>query len=398
MTSRITKRSIDALKPGEVIWDGELKGFGARCQQVAKSYIVKGRIRGKVFWYTIGRHGSPFTPDTARKEAKIVLGKIAQGIDPRQERKKCLRELNVSQLCDLYMEEGVDLKKKSTLDTDRGRIERHIKPLLGTRPISDLTSVDMERFMKDVADGKTALVEKTKRRGRAVVKGGRGTASRTVGLLGGILSFAVRRELIEKNPVSGVRRYKDKKAYRTLSEEEVSSLGNTLDEMGNNNQHPNAVAAVRLLLLTGMRRSEVTTLRWDWIDLERGFLHLGDSKTGQKIVPLSPDAVELLKSIPKALNSPFVFPGADPSKPYVGLPKVWRKIRSAAGMEDVRLHDLRHHYASTGAAGGISLYILACILGHRDAKTTEKYAHLADDPQKIAVNSISSQIASSLRN
>ncbi len=395
-TQRITKRTVDSLKPGTLVWDSEVKGFGVRCQRAAKTYVLKTRIGGRQRWISIGRHGSPWTPERARTEAIRLLGERAAGRDPAEARDEAKRDPSVAGLCELYLAEGCATKKPSTIATDRGRIERHIKPLLGRKHVRAVTRTDVQRFMQDVADGKTATDIKTKKRGRAIVKGGKGTAARTVSLLGGIFSFAMDRRLRADNPVRGVKRFKERKCERFLSFAELTRLGETLTAMEPEGENPSATAAVRLLTLTGARKSEILTLKWEHVDFERVCLRLPDSKTGAKVIPLGAPALELLASLPRLEGNPFVLPGAKKGAHLVGLPKAWGRIKARAGLEGVRLHDLRHSFASVAAGAGDSLILIGALLGHRNQATTQRYAHFSNDPLRAAADRISGQIAAAM--
>jgi hypothetical protein len=233
---RISKRAVDSLEPTgrvEFFWDTDLTGFGLKLSENGrKTYVVQYRVgggrRGIDRRYTIGRHGAPWTPEQARREARRLLGVAAAGEDPAGEKQKQRRALTLSELCDAYVRDRAQLKKPSTISTDIGRIERHIKPLLGSRKITEIARADVQRFMQDIANGKTAADIKTRCRGRAIVRGGKGTAARTVGLLGGIFSYAIENSLLKENPVRGVKRFPDRKSNRFLSENELSKLGATL--------------------------------------------------------------------------------------------------------------------------------------------------------------------------
>src|SRR5262245_48588216 len=204
--SRIGLRQVRSLKPGETIWDRSLTGFGARRQKSdAVAYVLFYRTKqGRQRWFTIGKHGAPWTPEAARDEARRLLGDVAHKADPAAEKRAARNAQTISELCDLYLADAEASrlvtrrglpKKASTLVTDRSRIECHIKPLLGRRAVASVTRGDVDAFMFDVAAGKTAGKTKTKGRGLAHVRGGRGTASRTVGLLGAIFSYAVRHRM-----------------------------------------------------------------------------------------------------------------------------------------------------------------------------------------------------------
>lgn len=400
MKAKITKRTVDATKPGKrdsFTWDTEVTGFGLKVTPAGnKVYILQYRFGGQLFRYTIGKHGSPWTPDEARDEAIRLLGMGADGINPATIKAADKAEKTVAELCDQYLDEGCETKKPSTLATDRGRIERHIKPLLGRRRVKDLMPNDVRRFMTDVAKGKTTVNVKTGHRGRARVTGGKGTATRTVGLLGGILAFAVAEGLRSDNPVRGVKRYPDNKGERFLSPEELARLGEALTTAETDGENPVAIAGIRLLILTGCRKSEILTLERSHVDFENGCLRLPDSKTGEKTILLGAPALELLASIPCVEGNPYVLPGFKVGAHLVGLPRVWERIKVRAGLEGVRLHDLRHGFASVGAGAGMGLQMVGKLLGHRDPKTTARYSHISNDPAKAAADRIAGTIAAAM--
>ena len=329
--------------------------------------------------------------------------------------------MTVAQLCDLYLDEGTATKKPTTLATDKGRIASHIKPLLGKKPVSSVTAGDVERFLRDVAAGKTAKApEKVGKRAVSHIRGGKGTATRTVGLLGGIFSFAVRHQLRADNPVTGVERFKDGRSERFLSAKELGKLGEAIAAEEAAGGSRLGLAVIRLLITTGARKSEIEGLRWDEVDFDRSALRLRDSKTGAKVIAIGAPALAVLadldtvakaaladaakeakaagQPVPKA--SPWVFPAGRGSEGHwIGTPKLWAKVKGAAGLADVRLHDLRHTYASlaVGAAGGAqSLAMIGKLLGHADVRTTARYAHLADDPLRQAANRIAAAAAAGL--
>lgn len=411
--SKLTKRLVDAAQPNDRpyrLWDSELRGFGLKVTPAgAKSYIATYRAgtgRGAPQReYTLGRHGV-LTPDQAREEAQRVLSSARLGGDPQGERHLQRGELTVAQLCDLYLEEGTANKKASTLATDRSRIAAHIKPLLGGKRISAITAIDIERFLRDVASGKTAT-QPRKVGSRAVshVLGGKGTASRTVGLLGGILTYAVKKRLLAENPVRGVQRFEDKRSERFLSGTELARLGEALAAAETAGSNALGLAVIRLLITTGARKSEIEGLRWEEVDFERSALRLRDSKTGAKVVVIGAPALALLsdlaaKAKAQPVASPFVFPASrGAAAHWTGTAKVWLTVRKAAALPGVRLHDLRHTFASlaiAAAGGGNSLAMIGKLLGHADVKTTARYAHLGDDPVRQAANRIASAAAAGL--
>ncbi len=289
---RITKRLVEAAEPNGrdyFIWCDELPGFGVRIfASGRRSYLVQYRANGRSRRATIGLHGA-LTADEARREAKALLGQVARGEDPAEERATRRASITIAELCDRYLDaadKGLIMgkrgvaKKASTLYVDRGRIERHIKPLLGRRLVAELTQPDVQRFVRDVQAGKTAGVIKTGFRGKAVVEGGPGTAARTVGLLGGILSFAISEQIITANPAAGVKRPADKKRKRRLSPEEYAALGKALLAAGaDGSERWQAVAGIRLLALTGCRLGEIVRLRWSEVDTAGSCLRLEETKS-----------------------------------------------------------------------------------------------------------------------
>ena len=348
------------------------------------------------------------TVEQARREAEKYLASAQLGQDLVGEERKAKAEMTVSDLCDEYLEHGVSLKKPSTIATDIGRINGHIRPLLGKKKLSAVTRTDIERFLNDVAKGKTARDKRTGKKGRSIIKGGKGTAARTVRLLGGIFTYAVNQGYIDSNPRLGVKIFKDRSMDRFLTEAEMDRLGETLieaetiglpwqlkdDSKSNDDQRvimsSHVTGAIRLLILTGCRLREILHLKWSEVDFERLILNLPDSKTGRKTVYLSVGAVEVLNTLPR--NGTYVILGGKPDQPRSDLKRPWKRITDHAGLGGVRLHDLRHTFASQGAASGMSLQMIGALLGHKSPETTARYAHLTDDPLRRALNEMSGAI------
>jgi integrase len=392
---KVTKRSVDALIANTAIWDDELPGFGARRRHSgATYYFLKYRVGARQRWHTIGRHGAPWTPEEARKEALRLLGDVVRGNDPGAVRAADRKAATMEELCDLYLAEEVATKKPSTIRNDRSRIERHIKPLLGPRKIREVTRADVERF-RDVAAGRTAGDRKTGYRGRSIVTGGTGAARLSMILLSAIFSFAFQRGLRPDIPCVGVRRYKPGKSERYLSTAEQVSLGEALGAAERVRTNPNAIAVIRVLALTGARAGEILGLRWSEVDFERTCLRLTDSKTGAKVIPLGAAAMQVIAAQVRREGSDYVFPGTH-GGPLGSIGKVWRRIRAAAGLADVRLHDLRHSFASNIVNAGGSLPMIGALLGHRSTQTTARYAHLADDPLRAVADRAAGSIAAAL--
>jgi integrase len=389
---------VRALKPGEIVWDPSLPGFGARRQRSeAISYVLFYRTReGRQRWFTIGRHGAPWTPESARAEARTLLADIANKRDPAAEKRAGRNAQTVADLCDLYLADAEagrlvtrrrSPKKASTLVTDRGRIQRHIKPLLGRRAVAAITREDIEAFLHDVTIGKTAGKVKTKPRGLAHVRGGRGTASRTVGLLGAIFSYAVKHRMRSDNPVHGVLRPADGRRERRLSEDEYKALGTALREAKAAHIWPAAIAATRLLALTGWRSGEALGLRWNEIDLARRTAILVDTKTGRSVRPLAHAACRLLRDLERAGD--LVFPATRGDGRMAGFAKFWSRIATLGGLpDDVTPHVLRHSFASLAADLGYSDPTIAALIGHKGHTITSRYIHAADAALLAAADAV----------
>ncbi len=420
---KLTKTTVDGLEKAAkpyIAWCGTLPGFGCSVRPTgSKSFVAQydiGGRNGQTRKVTIGTYGK-LTVDDARKEARIVLAKAETGVDVAGDRAKKRAEMTVAQLCDEYVLRGCRDKKASTVATDKGRIARHIKPLLGTKKIGDIKRTHVQRFFEDVADGKTAADEKTGKHGRAIVTGGEGAARRTVRLLGGIFSYAVEKGYIETNPRVGVKIGADGAKKDFLKDDQFERLGNALREAetvgipwqfseGPNSKHapkrnddprevvnPYAIAAIRLLMLTGCRAGEILTLQWNHVDLDDDILRLPTSKSGAKDVLLGRTAAAILRELPRVEGNPYVIVGDKKGRPRSDLKRPWKRITDHAGLPGLRLHDLRHSFASKGANSGLGIALVSKLLGHASTTTTSRYFHFDDEPTRRGVDSISDAIA-----
>jgi hypothetical protein len=263
---KLTKRSIDGLASGlerVTAWDTDVTGFGVRVTSKGKRiYILKYRLARQQRWFTIGRHGSPWTPESARREAVRLLGEVAQGIDPADKRRYDRQAISFAELCDLYLAEGVAHKKTSTIRSDRGRIEFHLKPLLGQKRAVSITRADIERLLNDVKSGRTSVAMPEKRRPGSIATGGAGVAAQCVALVSTVLQFAVDRGVRSDNPARGIKKPPVRKMQRFLSEAELRKLADSLALEAGSSGNAHAIAAIRLLALTGCRRGEIVNLRW----------------------------------------------------------------------------------------------------------------------------------------
>jgi integrase len=330
----------------------------------------------------------------ARDRAREILGEVVAGTDPSGEKIAKRKALTVAQLCDRYFEDALAgrvrtrskaAKKASTLTIDRGRIDRHIKPLLGTMSAVAVTRHDVEKFLHDVANGRTASKTKTKTRGLARVTGGETAANRSVGLLGAIFTYAVRKDIRSDNPVRGVTLSADRKRERRLSDDEYANFGDALRE-AEKTLWPAAVAAARFIALTGFRRGEVLSLKWSEIDPTRRTATLADTKTGRSIRPLSRAACDLLRGLPR--TGDLVFPASRGDGCMAGFPKLWARIAKLGALPaDVTPHILRHSFASLAGDLGYSEPTIA-------ARTiTSRYVHSADAVLLAAADTVANRTA-----
>jgi integrase len=406
MRAKITKRVVNGVEPKDATYlvrDAEVKGFVLVVTPAgAKSYAVDYRAgsgRGSPKRrLTIGKHGSPWTPETARAEAKRLLAEVAAGRDPATARQAERDALSFGELIDLYLAEGAGHKKASTLKADRGRIIHHLRPLLGRLRADRIGRAEIERMRNAVELGKTAekIGAGEKRRAGSIATGGKGAAAQCVALVGSIYAFAIGRGLCSDNPARGVRKAPVRKVERFLSESEIARLAEALNAEAEQSGNPYPPAAIKLLLLTGCRKGEIVNLRWEHVDFERQCLRLQDSKTGAKVVYLNAPARALLQELPRVADASRVILAMRAEAAAPSIDKVWGRVRKAAGLTDVRLHDLRHSFASVGAAGGLSLPIIGALLGHKHAATTARYAHLSADPLRAANDAVGARIAAAI--
>jgi len=368
-----------------------------------RSFIVQYRNSSRVSRrITLGKVGV-LTVEEARTLAKRGLADVIKGDDPAERRSEERKAMTVRQLCHAYVEaadKGLIMgkrgqpKKPSTRYVDQGRITRHILPLLGNRLVRDLTTPDIARFMRSVAAGKTADDIKTCLRGRAIVRGGRGTAARTVGLLGGILSFAVSEGVISVNPARGIKRPADERREVRLSTDEYKLLGQVLSDAETRGENPAAILAIKLLALTGCRRGEIERLRWSELDLTGRCLRLANSKEGRSIRPLGQAAIELISDLPTERE--FVLSERSTGRPFSGLPKAWRRIMAETQLANLTPHGLRHAYASVASDLGYAEPTIAALLGHATRTMTGRYIHHLDAALIAAADIVSDHIAAAL--
>jgi integrase len=383
MRRKLTKRIVDGATSGNTdcfIWDTEVKGFGVKITPTGRRiYILqyrRGGRRAPTKRITIGRHGA-VTAEQARRIAIRLCGAIADGGDPAAARAVERMAPTVADLVARFLSEHVATKTKPQTAAEYRRvIETSILPALGRRRIREVTRVDMTRLHHE-------------RRATPYV------ANRILAVLSKMFNLAEKwgERPDGSNPCRHVEKFRERKRERMLSPEEFARLG---DALATSDQSLYAVTAVKLLVFTGARLSEVLGLRWEWIDFGRGEARLPDSKTGAKVLHLPPPALAVLADLPRVAGNPHVVVGGVPGAALVNLEKPWRAVRSAARLPDVRLHDLRHAFASVAVTSGLGLPIVGKILGHTQAATTHRYAHLASDPVKAAAAVVAGKIADAM--
>ena len=384
--TKLTVRTVSAARAGErdlFIWDDELPGFGLRVKlSGVKSYLIQYRnLHNQSRRHTIGRHGV-FSPEKAREKARSMLANIQDGADPAKERKEARKAPSVAELAERYLEEHARAKKRpSSVRMDEANLRLHVLSALGRMKVAAITRPDITNLHHSMRDRP-------------------GAANRVLALLSKMFNLAEKWDLRPdgSNPCRHVERYRERKMERFLATEELARLGAVLSEAERTaTERPCVIAAVRLLIFTGARLGEILNLQWREVDFERACLRLPESKTGAKVIHLNAPALEVLNGLERSEHNPWVIAGREPGKPLVNLRKPWHRIRKAAGLEDVRLHDLRHSFASVGVTGGLSLPMIGALLGHAQPATTARYAHLAADPLKQAADLIGERIAAAMK-
>jgi integrase len=402
----ISKRLIDEQQPRTsefFVWDSKLAGVGVRIHPTGrKVFIAQVRVGRALRRVKIGAYG-PYTPEQARKRAEKIIQDAAEGRDPQREKRERRDAITVEQLCAQYLEAAraglvttrfKRPKRASTIAIDEGRVARHIMPLIGNIPVKDLKRSDLQRMVDAIAIGKTSGIFKGKLRGRAVVKGGAGTAARVVELLGGVYSWAEKRDLAPgPNPTRGVETMRGEPKERVLSPGEIAALGKAL--RAHQAKAPMAAAAIKLIALTGLRRSEACGLRWREIDEDGHCLRLETTKTGRSTRPIGKPALALLDSLPREDGAEWVFgrpDGEAPAELKKPMKEIYTEAGAAAGSQI-----LRRTFASVAGDAGFGDATISELLGHARRGVTELHYVRRSDPVMIAAaDKVAAQIAALL--
>lgn len=379
---KLTKRTVEVLEKGKAerfIWDSQLPGFGVRVKTTGvKTYLIQYRnASGATRRLALGK-ASVLTAEAARDIAKDRLEEVRRGRDPSAERKDGREAIAIRDLAVKFLKDHADAKRKSSTAKEYRWLSGHaIEPKLGSIRVRDLTRDRVTRWHGGLS--KTPV-----------------QANRALALLSKMMAWGITTGHRPDgfNPARGIARFPEHRRERFLSSDEFKRLGAAVAKAEREATEPvNALAAIRMLAVSGMRLSEVLNLRWSEVSRERGFLELADSKTGRKAVPITAPLAVILDAIPEIEDNEYVIAGRKAGQRLVGVHRVWWRIAKAAKLDGVRLHDLRHSAASVGAAGGLSLPIIGALLGHSQPATTARYAHLAADPVKAAAETVATRVA-----
>jgi len=381
---KLTKRTIDATEPQVVeffIWDESIPGFGVRVMPSGrKSFVVQYRAGRRPRRMSLGP-STVLTCDQARTRAITIIAAVKNGEDPAADRAAKRNAATVSDLAERFDKEHIAVRlKASTAKEYRGNLRRFILPALGRLAVPEITRADVAKFHHDLRhipyQANRCLEVVSKMFVLAEMWGLRPDGS---------------------NPRKHIRKYPEEKRERFLSAAELRRIGEVLREMESEGvELSSAMLAARLLILTGCRLGEIMTLKWEYIDFNERVLRLPDSKTGKKLVHIGAPAVEYLQDAQRIDGNPWVITGTLTGKPLSDLQPFWQRVRARAGVKDVRIHDLRHTFASTAVASGQGLPMIGKLLGHTQVQTTARYAHLAADPVRSAADAVASSLREAL--
>ena len=381
---KLTKRVVDALsveKSDAAFWDRELAGFGVRVYATGrKVYVVQSRGPWGPKRVTLGRHGE-LSCDEGRKQAALIIDRIKRGEEP--EPKPPEAELTLAGLAERFMRDHAGTRcKPDTARTYRSLIENHLEPALGGLAVAQVGRAEVAALHHGLRATPTM-------------------ANAALGLLSKMFKMAEAWGLLPagSNPCRGLRRYRTRKRERFLTQDEFRRLGRALSDLeAEGRTWPAAMAAIRLLALTGCRRSEILSLRWDDVDRTAGELRLKEAKAGPRMVPLTAPVKRVLEGIPRSPEDPWVISSNHGRGRLGNLSYYWGTVRERAGLDDVRIHDLRHSYASRALALGESLSAIGRLLGHRHVVSTARYAHLMRDAEKAAAARVGESIGVHITN
>jgi integrase len=384
---KIAKRTVDAAKAADeryILWDTELKGFGVRVEASGtKSFLVRYRHLGRRRFLSLGRFGE-ITPEQARVLAQRALSRVREGTDPADQRLQDRGAITIRGLVEQFLDDHIDAKRKPKTATEyRKVLERHLLPKFGSRKAQEVQRAELAKLHLSMKETPYQ-------------------ANRLIATVASMYTYGDKHGLTPENfnPAKRIDRFGETRRERFLTSEELGRLGDALRELDASGRFGTAIPALKFLLLTGARLNEALQLKWSYVDLERGIIFLPDSKTGKKTITLNAPAADILANLKvksdHASVSEFVFYGVDPKVPRSDLKKPWVAVTKLAALEGLRIHDLRHSFASVGAGAGLGLPIVGKLLGHTQASTTQRYAHLDVDPLRRAADAIGATIIAAL--
>jgi integrase len=382
-TKRLTKRTVDALKPGQLAWDSAVAGFGVRCQRRDKVFILKTRVRGRERWFSIGPHGSPWTVETARRKAKGILGDIADGADPASIRDNTKGAPTVTDLAERYLAQHVEFHNQPrTAKVFKQIVDACIVPALGRHRVVDVNRSDVVKLHHGM--------RRTPRH-----------ANHAVSVLSKMMHLAEAWGWRPdgSNPCRLVKRYAERQRDRLLTEVELQRLGTAISDLLKENKLlPGVAVAIHLAALTGCRMSEILTLQWTDVDLAAGSLTIREAKAGGRTHPIGIATVAVLKALRRP--GPWVVWATEPANPISQstLEHAWQRVRERAKLPDIRFHDLRHAFGTYAGQAGANAFLVRDVLGHKTLTMTGRYVNRDVDPLRRLANQVSSRIAAALTN
>lgn len=371
---KLTKSLIDQNNSNDkdyFVWDSEVKGFGCRIWPSGKKtymFFYRSPLTQKKIGVKIGVHGH-ITVDEARIEVKKLSAEIASGSDPKEEKQKKMieqkkiddKDLNFKDFLPIFIERHSKIyNKPTTQKVNEQQFKTHILPFFCNKELKAITKQDILKFKDSLKQYQT-------------------TANRCLKLISCVFNKAIAWDYLSegRNPCLGITKYKENKKERFLAKNEIDQLSKTLTFNQDLQLNcPYVLGVIQMLMYTGCRKSEILTLKWADVQLDQNCLHLKDSKTGEKIVPLNSLSKAVLESLEPQPNNPYVFCGKKPGGHLTDVKKTWTKIRKMLNIEDVRMHDLRHTFASMAIKSGLGLYQVSKLLGHSNIQTTMRYAHI----------------------
>lgn len=402
ITDQFVRRATTEGRASPIFMDAEVIGFGIQVRASGrKSFTLDYAFDGRRRRFFIGDYPD-WSVTAAREEAKRLKRDIDRGIDPLGVREERFAAPTVEQLVERYLTDHVSKQAKDSAADITGMMRVHVVPAWGKRKAADITTADVDALLAEVARGRARPHKaKTKQKRAKPLKGARPTpirANRVGGAIRKMFALAVRWKIRPDNPASGFVRNPEQPRERFLDRTEIERLSEVLAA----HENQRFAHIIRLLLLTGARRGEVLNARWEQFDLEAGVWTKPAATTKQRRLhraPLSSAAVQLLAMIRAAVpdDCPWVFPGDAEGKPVQEIKRFWDDVRAKADIRDARLHDLRHTFASLLVSGGMSLPMIGKLLGHTQVQTTQRYAHLYDDPLRAGLDRIGEALRPKLR-